>query len=135
MEFSRASKLLLSVLLLLMAAGCTDVGAKSPDTLRDMIGQDHFAEAYGPTDAALKARLNSQIDEAAEALAARASDGASDAELLEHMGARLNAIDRDALDTEDAEKVASAFEAMLEPLGLESSNGLLNTWMYGFDPS
>jgi hypothetical protein len=135
MDISRATVLLLGILLALAAVGCTSAGARSPDTLRDMIGKDHFAGAHGMTDPALKAELNARIDEAAEALAALASSGASDAELLEHMGARLNAIDRDALDTEDAEVVASAFEAMLEPLGLRSSNGLLNTWMYGFDPS
>ncbi|WP_165967444.1 DUF4844 domain-containing protein [Luteimonas aestuarii] len=100
-----------------------------------MIGRDHMAGGLGTTEPALKARLNSQIDAAAEALASKAVHGASDAELLEEMGTRIAAIDRDSLDTENAEKVASAFEAMLEPLGLYSSDGLLNTWMYGFDPA
>lgn len=43
--------------------------------------------------------------------------------------------DRDELETEDAEQLAGNFERIMDCIGLESSNGILNTWMYGFDPS
>jgi hypothetical protein len=135
MKPSRASKFILSILLLLANMGCMAVSASSPDALREMIGKDHIGTGSELTDPALKETLNSHIDASAEALAAKAASGASRTELLEEMRALINAIDRDTLDTEDAESVASAFEAMLEPLGLDSSDGLLNTWMYGFDPS
>ena len=134
MELSRASKLLFGTFLLFLTVGCMDVVAGSSDSLRDMVGRDHLAGGLGTTEPALRARLNSEIDAAAGALASMAANGASDAEVLEEIGTRINAIDRDSLDTEDAEKVASAFEAMLEPLGLHSSEGILNTWLYGFDP-
>jgi len=39
------------------------------------------------------------------------------------------------LDTEDREMVASYIEELMDIVGLESSNGYLNTFMYGFDPT
>ena len=37
------------------------------------------------------------------------------------------------LDTEDRERVCAYFEELMNIVGLESSNGLLNNFMYGFD--
>ncbi len=39
------------------------------------------------------------------------------------------------LDTEDRERICSYFEELMDIVGLESSAGQLNTFMYGFDPS
>lgn len=39
------------------------------------------------------------------------------------------------LDTEDREQVCVYFEELMDIVGLESSNGQLNMFMYGFDPS
>ena len=39
------------------------------------------------------------------------------------------------LDTEDRERVCHYFEELMNIVGLESSNGLLNNFMYGFDPT
>jgi hypothetical protein len=39
------------------------------------------------------------------------------------------------LDTEDRERVCSYFEELMDIVGLESSNGELNNFMYGFDPN
>jgi hypothetical protein len=41
----------------------------------------------------------------------------------------------DHLDTEDRETVCHYFEELMDCVGLQSSNGLLNNWMYGFDPA
>jgi len=38
------------------------------------------------------------------------------------------------LDTEDRERVCSYFEDLMDIVGLESSGGHLNNFMYGFDP-
>lgn len=38
------------------------------------------------------------------------------------------------LDTEDRERVCSYFEELMDIVGLESSNGQLNKFMYSFDP-
>ena len=39
------------------------------------------------------------------------------------------------LDTEDRERVCSYFEELMDIVGLESSGGRLNKFMYGFDPT
>lgn len=39
------------------------------------------------------------------------------------------------LDTEDRERVCSYFEELMDIVGLESSDGHLNEFMYGFDPT
>lgn len=39
------------------------------------------------------------------------------------------------LDTEDRERVCQYFEELMDIVGLESSGGRLNKFMYGFDPS
>ena len=39
------------------------------------------------------------------------------------------------LDTEDRERVCSYFEELMDIVGLESSGGQLNNFMYGFDPN
>lgn len=38
-------------------------------------------------------------------------------------------------DTEDRERVATYLEELMDILGIKSSEGLLNKWMYGFDPT
>ncbi|MBK0380558.1 DUF4844 domain-containing protein [Mucilaginibacter segetis] len=38
------------------------------------------------------------------------------------------------LDTEDRERICFYFEELMDIVGLQSSDGLLNTFMYGFDP-
>ena len=37
-------------------------------------------------------------------------------------------------DTEEREQACSYCERVMEILGIESSDGALNTWLYGFDP-
>jgi hypothetical protein len=39
------------------------------------------------------------------------------------------------LDTEDRERICHYFEELMDIVGLESSDGLLNDFMYGFDPN
>ena len=39
------------------------------------------------------------------------------------------------LDTEDRERVCHYYEELMDIVGLESSGGHLNRFMYGFDPS
>lgn len=38
------------------------------------------------------------------------------------------------LDTEDRERICNYFEELMDIVGLESSGGHLNRFMYGFDP-
>ena len=39
------------------------------------------------------------------------------------------------LDTEDRERICTYFEELMDIVGLESSGGYLNDFMYGFDPT
>lgn len=39
------------------------------------------------------------------------------------------------LDTENRERICMYFEELMDIVGLESSNGQLNDFMYGFDPN
>ena len=41
----------------------------------------------------------------------------------------------DKIDTEDRERICLYFEELMDIVGLESSGGALNTFMYGFDPT
>jgi len=41
----------------------------------------------------------------------------------------------DKLDTEDRERICLYFEELMDIVNLESSGGLLNNFMYGFDPN
>ena len=38
-------------------------------------------------------------------------------------------------DTEEKERVCEYCEQIMEILGIESSDGVLNNWLYGFDPN
>ena len=50
-------------------------------------------------------------------------------EFLEMLKAFENA------DTEERERACTYCERVMDLLGIESSDGVLNTWLYGFDPS
>lgn len=100
---------------------------------------DHFAADpgglyTGVKDPKLRALLNRAVAAAAASLDRAKASGASDAQMLAILRQRLFSIDREALDTEDAERVASIFEQLLETTGLESSGGAIDEWMYGFSP-
>jgi hypothetical protein len=41
----------------------------------------------------------------------------------------------DVFDTEDKERICSYYEELMDIVGLESSGGLLNDFLYGFDPT
>ena len=108
-------------------------------TLLATVGHDHFAAESdglytGVSDSSVKAKLNAKIDAAAVAFANAAGAKASASQILAILKDHLGGIDRESLDTEDAEHVAGLFEQMLEGLGIQSSDGILNSWLYGFDP-
>lgn len=65
------------------------------------------------------------------------SQDGSNTEYLEAMSSSLDTLEdvKLMLDTEDSERVCLYFEQLMDIVGMSSSEGLLNTWMYGFDPS
>lgn len=111
----------------------------APTALARFVGKDHFSEDpdglyRGVGDPHVRATLNASVASTANLLSRARASGASDEEVLDLFQSALRSLDRDALDTEDAERVATVFEQVLEAAGLESSEGTLNEWMYGFDP-
>jgi len=52
--------------------------------------------------------------------------------VLAEFGAALNTLD--LTDTEDREQACCYIELIMDCVGLDSSDGLLNKWLYGFDP-
>lgn len=104
--------------------------------LQQFQAQDHFAadgDFYtGVQDATLKQSLNDKVAQAAQRfinLYQQCQPG-RDA-LLQTLSDGIYQIDPDTLDTEDREQVAFTFEQFLDITGLESSNNILNTWLYG----
>ena len=104
--------------------------------LQQFQAQDHFAadgDFYtGVQDATLKQSLNDKVAQAAQSFINLYQQGqpGKDA-LLQTLSSGIYQIDPDMLDTEDREQVAFTFEQFLDITGLESSNNILNTWLYG----
>lgn len=114
--------------------------AAQATALHELIGRDHFAADPGSSytgvgDPLIRSRLDLQVDAAIEALSLAAAGNATNEQLLVVFRRHLLAVDRGSLDTEDAERVAVEFEKMLDILAIQSSDGLLNRWVYGFDPT
>ncbi len=131
--------ILVALILFVSVQGSAVACNTSAQTLRAMIGHDHFAAELGGlytgiSDQTQRAELNAKVDAAAEALAGAATNKATAPRLLAILKEHLAGIDRDLLDTEDAEHVAGLFEQMLDALRIDSSEGILNDWMYGFNP-
>lgn len=92
----------------------------------------------GIGDRTLKPILTEKINLAADDFKKLAEkDNSTD---TEYQNVIKNGLERFAnlylqLDTEDRERVCSYFEELMDIVGLESSDGHLNNFMYGFDPS
>lgn len=54
-------------------------------------------------------------------------------QLLNLLNTSINRFNREDFDTEDAENLAGCFEKIMDCVELESSEGILNTWVYGFE--
>jgi hypothetical protein len=86
----------------------------------------------------LKPILTEKINLAAEDFEKIAKNGnATDKDYQNAIGKGLDRFKSIYLeiDTEDRERVCAYFEELMDIVGLESSDGQLNNFMYGFDPS
>jgi hypothetical protein len=88
----------------------------------------------GVADPDLRIALDSQFHSSVAVFISAVRNNASATELLTLLGSEIATYDRGSLDTEDAEQVAANFERILDSVGLESSGGIINNWLYGFDP-
>ena len=108
--------------------------------LQKLIAKDNFAAIPGTLytgvhDPLERTHLNNKFNASVQLLIAAANRGANENEFLAIIEEQINSFDRLQFDTEDAEQVGSNFELTLDCLEIKSSRGILNTWLYGFDPS
>ena len=101
---------------------------------KDNFGPDNFIYT-GVLDEELKKKLSSTFLDAINMFKGACESQVSNEVLLSLLKEQVSRFDRDLLDTEDAENLASNFEKIMDCIGLESSDGILNNWMYDFDPS
>ncbi len=81
----------------------------------------------------LKKSLTELINKSITAFMEEVNIGASDKEYQSIISKSLTEITPLNLDTEDRERVCHYFEEIMDIIGLESSGGVINEWLYGFD--
>jgi hypothetical protein len=134
-------------LTLLLLTACGQGKIKTPDNAmakfeefknKEKFLQDNLHFYLGIGDPNLKPVLTERINIAAEDFKKLADKG--NATDKDYQNVIKVGLDRFAdlylqLDTEDRERVCSYFEELMDIVGLESSGGHLNNFMYGFDPN
>jgi hypothetical protein len=89
----------------------------------------------GLSNPQLNAKLTELVNQSAEDFIFTASNSPSDKKFQDDIKtglARFNPYFME-LDTDDREKVCSYFVELMDCVGLKSSNGEINKWLYGFD--
>ena len=100
--------------------------------------QDKVIFYPGIADTLLRPALTDKINQAADDFMKLAESGsASDKDYQDkiEIGLQRFADNYINLHTEDRERVCHYFEELMDIVGLESSGGHLNDFIYGFDPT
>lgn len=98
--------------------------------------QDHFLPDNflytGVHDSELKKQLNQNISDTSRTFIKlyQGITPPTKQQLLQTLSNGINQINSNQLDTEDREQVAANYEKFLDIIGLESSEGILNSWLY-----
>ena len=89
----------------------------------------------GIADTALQPVLTKKINQAASDFRITSmKSNVTDKDYQEQIKKGLSRFGDTYLDTEDRGRVCMYFEELMDIVGLQSSGGLLNNFMYGFDP-
>lgn len=140
------TKILLSLTILLFAS-CGQGQIKTPidamDKFEKLKSKEKFVEDSklfypGIGDEKLKPILTSKIDLAIEDF--QKVSQLNNPTDKDYQNAIKKGLERFSeiyldIDTENRERISSYFEELMDIVGLESSNGLLNDFMYDFDPT
>lgn len=130
-----------------MVAACGQKQIKTPTAAMDKFEEFKKKEKFvqdtaifypGIGDTSMRPLLTEKINLAADDFESLAKKGnASDKEYQDKIkiGLQRFADIYINLDTEDRERVCHYFEELMDIVGLESSDGHLNNFMYGFDPT
>ncbi len=107
--------------------------------LQTLAKKDNFAPNgalyTGVRDPSLRANLNSRFGLSITQFITAVKRKATKSEYLALLASEIRKFKRAELETEDAEQVGTNFEHIMDCIGLDSSEGILNNWMYGFDPT
>ncbi len=114
------------------------VKADAKYQLQILAGRDNFAPNgalyTGVRNSVLKANLNSRFGFVIANFITAVERKLTKREYIAMLNSEIKNFKRAELETEDAEQLATNFEHIMDCIGLESSEGVLNDWMYGFDP-
>ena len=136
--------LVLTISLLFFGCGAVkqensmNVNLTAISKLHALAERDNFAPNgmlyTGVRDLTLRANLNSRFRLTITHFITAAERNAKKDEYLALLASEIKKFERSDLDTDDAEQVGTNFEHIMDCIGLDSSEGILNNWMYGFDP-
>jgi hypothetical protein len=138
------SRLLIITILALVFA-CKEKQAKGTPEMekldafirKEKFVQDASVPYPGISDRSLRLELTGKINQAAEDFKAVAqSTNPAREQYLQKIRIGLKRFDGTPAmyDTEDRERICHYFEELMDIVGLPSSEGMLNGFMYGFDP-
>lgn len=113
---------------------------KALENLEHMKAREYFSPDSsglytGVRSEVFKLQLETQYQAAITAFINHTKSGATERSYQELVKKSISTFKRDMLDTEDAVRVATNFEKLMDAIGLFSSGGAINIWMYGFDPT
>ena len=109
------------------------VGALEALRVKPKFHEDSSMFYPGAPDEGIRARCEAAINSLIGKLLESAPDGMSKEHVLLAFSSALTQLDHD--DSEEKDRAASYVECIMDILGIESSDGLLNRWRYGFDPN
>ncbi|MGV0923317.1 DUF4844 domain-containing protein [Empedobacter tilapiae] len=105
-------------------------------TQKDKFNKDESLFYSGLEDKNIQSNLTKEINKLAKTFESiQSSKNPSSDFYLKAIESSLKAIEKYDLDTEDRTRVANYIEELMDIVELESSNGLLNNYVYGFDPT
>jgi hypothetical protein len=90
----------------------------------------------GLADPELKPQFNVLINQVAADFIITVNNNPTEIKFYNNIAEGIARFDAEIgyMDTEDHEMVCTYFEDIMDCVNLESSNGLLNIWLYGFNP-
>lgn len=105
-------------------------------TQKDKFNKDESLFYPGLEDKNILSNLTKEINKLAKTFESiQSSKNPSSDFYLKAIESSLKTIEKYDLDTENRTRVANYIEELMDIIELESSNGLLNNYVYGFDPT
>lgn len=108
------------------------------EKLKEIIAKPKFGEEKeifypGLEKIEMKGQLTELINLSIEEFIVEVQKGSSDVEFQKIIFSGLNRFDSYDLDTEDRERICGYYEEIMDAIELQSSGGVINKWLYGFD--